>query len=359
MTRKEKIEFEKKRQARLEAQEAYNANRKWETFDDHAKVDPYKVLEGRRNVGDFKSIKAQTGVTDTERDTQKYKSGDEFKETKDTSDSMTNKEKRQANRRLMKEYRKNTRAEKLSSKKGMSNQQAKDFMQNRRDRFRQMSTNFVKGLAGLPMDTKVDKRLMRRDGSGVLQNQIGKDGKVFDATNPFKGSVEKGFSDSGGSRDEVDTYLDLLRDNKATEKVEDKIIPEEKPPVINEVIEEKKDDTENRMNNNTNTGNNLKISPGGPTITGRQGQEGQLDQDHELADIGIETDRWGVLSKSNSEKNIGSQRTINNILANYIKNMGNTQKGDGNGLYDFPGNRNGTNPNFIPLTPNKSNKSEK
>ena len=256
MTRKEKIEFEKKRQARLEAQEAANANRKEEIFDTRIKNvggDHYKKIEGRKNVGDFKSIKAQTGVTDTETvwgtGGQKYKSGDEFKETKDTSDSMTKKQKRQANRRLMKEYRKNTRAEKLSSKKGMSNQQAKDFMQNRRDRFKQMSTNFVKGLAGLPMDTKVDKRLMRRDGSGVLQNQIGKDGKVFDATNPFKGSAEKGFSDSGGSRDEVDTYLDLLRDNKATEKVEIK----EPDPVVQRNEEQNEEIIENKIKKNIKT----------------------------------------------------------------------------------------------------------
>lgn len=219
-TRKQKIEDERKRQQRLEAQEAANANRKWQ----ETSTGDEKFLAGRTKVGDFKSIKAKTGVKDSGYGTQKYKSGDEFYDTKDTSDQMSKREKRIANRQLAKEGRKNRRAEKVADRKGMSNQQAKDFMQNRRDRFRQMSTNFVKGLAGLPMDTKVDKRLMRKDGSGVLQNQIGEDGRVFDATAPFKGSVEKGFSDRGGTRDEVDTYMDLLRDNQATNP-DNKVVP--------------------------------------------------------------------------------------------------------------------------------------
>jgi len=219
-TRKQKIEDERKRQQRLEAQEAANANRKWQ----ETSTGDEKFLAGRTKVGDFKSIKAKTGVKDSGYGTQKYKSGDEFYDTKDTSDQMSKRQKRIANRQLAKEGRKNRRAEKVAERKGMSNQQAKDFMQNRRDRFRQMSTNFVKGLAGLPMDTKVDKRLMRKDGSGVLQNQIGEDGRVFDATAPFKGSAAKGFSDRGGTRDEVDTYMDLLRDNQATNP-DNKVVP--------------------------------------------------------------------------------------------------------------------------------------
>jgi len=246
-TRKQKIEDERKRQQRLEAQEAANANRDW-TTDEENKL---KWQKGRENVGDFKSLKAQrkSKAGKSHKDgkivgTEEYKSGDKFYDTKDSSDSMSKMEQRIANRQLAKEGRKNRRAEKVAKRKGMSNQQAKDFMQNRRDRFRQMSTNFVKGLAGLPMDTKVDKRLMRKDGSGVLQNQIGKDGRVFDATAPYKGSAAKGFSDRGGTRDEVDTYLDLLRDNQGTNP-DNKVveIPENK-------IEENNEKNENPIEEN-------------------------------------------------------------------------------------------------------------
>ena len=228
-TRKQKIEAEKKRQQRLEAQEAANANRKWQ----ETSTGDEKFLAGRTNVGDFKSLKAKTGVKDSKYGTQKYKSGDEFYDTKDTSDSMSKMEQRVANRQLAKEGRKNRRAEKVAVRKGMSNQQAKDFMQNRRDRFKQMGTNFVKGLAGLPMDTKVDKRLMRKGGSGTLQNTIGKDGKVYDATSPYKGSAAKGFSDRGGSRNEVDEYMDTLQP-KRNEPVPIKpvIVPEDKKKKI-------------------------------------------------------------------------------------------------------------------------------
>ena len=54
-TRKQKIEEERKRQQRLEAQEAANANRDW-TTDEENKL---KWQKGRENVGDFKSLKAK------------------------------------------------------------------------------------------------------------------------------------------------------------------------------------------------------------------------------------------------------------------------------------------------------------
>ena len=213
MTRKEKIEQERKRQKELERVEALNQNRKKEltlTGDE-------KVLAGRQDVGAFDSIKKRTGVkTSGSNNTDTYKSGDKFYSTEDTSENMSKRDKRIANRQLAKEYRKNTRAEKLGKSKGLSDQQAKDFMQNRRDRFRQKGTNFVKGLTGQAMDTAVDDRLYRRDGSGTLQNMKTEDGKTYDATAPYKGSASKNFSDRGGTRDEVDKYFDVIQPKRET-----------------------------------------------------------------------------------------------------------------------------------------------
>ena len=242
MTRKEKIEYEKKRQKELERVEALNQNRKREktlTGDE-------EVLAGRQDVGAFDSIKKRTGVkTSGTNNTDTYKSGNEFYSTDDTSGEMSKRDKRIANRQFAKEYRKNTRAEKLGKRKGMSDQQAKDFMQNRRDRFRQMGTNFVKGLTGNAMDTAVDDRLMRRDGSGTLQNMKTEDGKTYDATSPYKGSASKNFSDRGGTRDEVDKYFDVIHPKSKTPPASK--TPEEikikKNPKPEKVIEE---DTENK-----------------------------------------------------------------------------------------------------------------
>ena len=223
-TRKQKIEDEKARQRRLEDLERDNAygvtrTRKGavkENIDGSKTQETTTITPGERQVGQFKSMKAKTGVSSLG---NTYKDGSEFKDTKDTSDQMSKREKRIANRQFAKEGRKNRRAEKVAERKGMSNQQAKDFMQNRRDRFKQMGTNFVKGLAGLPMDTKVDQRLMRKGGYGTLQNTIGEDGKVYDATSPYKGSAAKGFSDRGGTRDKTDItqkYLDELQPKRKT-----------------------------------------------------------------------------------------------------------------------------------------------
>jgi len=158
---------------------------------------------------------------------------------------MSKKDIRRERKILAKEGRKNRRAEKMADDKGMSNQQAKDFMQNRRDRFRQMGTNFVKGLTGNAMDTAVDDRLMRRDGSGTLQNMKTEDGKTYDATSPYKGSASKNFSDRGGTRDEVDKYFDVIHPKSKTPPASK--TPEEikikKNPKPEKVIEE---DTENK-----------------------------------------------------------------------------------------------------------------
>tara|TARA_R110002124_G_scaffold141276_1_gene305718 strand:+ start:194 stop:1324 length:1131 start_codon:yes stop_codon:yes gene_type:complete len=121
-------------------------------------------------------------------------------------------EKRVAKRQGQKEERKNYRAAKLAKRRGMSPEQAKDFMQNRRTRLNQAVGEFGKALAtGGQMDWgKLDKRLYRKKGTGTLQNMKSKDGGTYDATAPYKGTAEKGYADRGLARDEADTYTKIM-----------------------------------------------------------------------------------------------------------------------------------------------------
>ena len=121
-------------------------------------------------------------------------------------------QKRVAKRQGQKEERKNYRAAKLAKRRGMSPEQAKDFMQNRRNRLNQAVGEFGKALAtGGQMDWgKLDKRLYRKKGTGTLQNMKSKDGGTYDATAPYKGTAEKGYADRGLARDETDTYTKIM-----------------------------------------------------------------------------------------------------------------------------------------------------
>ena len=200
MTRKEKIASERRRQKELERVEAYNQNRLKDGEATTVRGKNEKVKYGERNVGAFDSLKKQN----TEEGDLKfvdYGSG--------PSDKVVSKRsKRIEEGNLAKEYRKNTRAEKLGEKRGLSDQQSKDFMQNRRDRFKQRTGEYLRGL-GLSTNiigegNGVDERMYRKDGSGTLQNMKRADGSTYDATKGFgKGK--------GGTRDEADKYFDIIQ----------------------------------------------------------------------------------------------------------------------------------------------------
>ena len=125
-----------------------------------------------------------------------YKQGDKRANYNATSKeelaNMTPQQRRIAkrtNKRLdRKEGRKNDRARNVAIRKGLSPQQAKDFMQNRRNRLNQAMGEFGKGLMGKEQNLgNIDKRLYRKKGTGTLQNMKAKDGSTYDATAPYKG----------------------------------------------------------------------------------------------------------------------------------------------------------------------------
>ena len=93
----------------------------------------------------------------------------------------------------------------------MSPEQAKEFMQNRRNRLNQAMGEFGKGLMGKQQNLgNIENRMYRKKGTGTLQNMKSKDGGTYDATAPYKGTAEKGYADRGLARDETDTYTKIM-----------------------------------------------------------------------------------------------------------------------------------------------------
>ncbi len=120
-------------------------------------------------------------------------------------------EKRVARKQGQKEERKNYRATKLAKRRGMSPEQAKDFMQNRRTRLNQALGEFGKGIMGREQNlSNIDDRMYRKKGTGTLQNMKSKDGGTYDATAPYKGTAAKGYADRGMERKEKDGYTKIM-----------------------------------------------------------------------------------------------------------------------------------------------------
>jgi hypothetical protein len=126
-------------------------------------------------------------------------------------DKLDKIEKRVAKRQGQKEERKNYRATKLAKRRGLSPEQAKEFMQNRRNRLNQAMGEFGKGLMGKQQNLgNIENRMYRKKGTGTLQNMKSKDGGTYDATAPYKGTAEKGYADRGVARDKIDTYTKIM-----------------------------------------------------------------------------------------------------------------------------------------------------
>ena len=134
MTRKEKIAQQKRNEKRRVDRERDNklavTRIKTDTQGNVTKITP-----GEYGAGSIKSESSKSGLS-LAGDTDKYPDGSEFRKSKDSSDSQSKLSKRVADRQALKSFRKNKRAEKVAVRKGMSPEQAKDFMQNRRNRLK-------------------------------------------------------------------------------------------------------------------------------------------------------------------------------------------------------------------------------
>lgn len=157
-----------------------------------------QILTGgpkKRTEGEIRTRKQNQNRIDSG-DINSYKQGSKRANynavSKEELANMTPQQRRIAkrtNRRLdRKEGRKNDRARNVAIRRGLSPQQAKDFMQNRRNRLNQAMGEFGKGLMGREQNlSNIDKRLYRKKGTGTLQNMKAKDGSTYDATAPYQG----------------------------------------------------------------------------------------------------------------------------------------------------------------------------
>ncbi len=215
MTRKEKIAQQKLNEKRRVDRERMNKFAVTRNVTD-TQGNVTKMTPGEYGAGSIKSESSKSGLS-LAGDTDKYADGSEFKKSKDSSDNQSKLSKRVADRQALKSFRKNKRAEKVAVRKGMSPEQAKDFMQNRRNRLNQAVGEFGRAaVTGGTMDwSKLDKRLYRKNpkgskGPGTLQAVSDGDGGTYDATAPYKGTSSKNYSDRGKARNKVDKYEEIL-----------------------------------------------------------------------------------------------------------------------------------------------------
>ena len=152
-------------------------------------------VSGKTTVGEIRSNRENQNRTDGGK-LNSYKQGDKRSTydaiSKEELANMTPQQRRIAKRtskRLdRKEGRKNDRARNVAIRRGLSPQQAKDFMQNRRNRLNQAMGEFGKGLMGKQQNLgNIEDRMYRKKGTGTLQNMKAKDGSTYDATAPYQG----------------------------------------------------------------------------------------------------------------------------------------------------------------------------
>ena len=96
-------------------------------------------------------------------------------------------------RQNQKDARRERRAKRIGARKLMSDEQAQDFMRNRKDRFNTAFGNVLLDLTGNEDKKGVIKdRYYRKEGSGTIQNVAKLDskgnptGETYDATDPFQ-----------------------------------------------------------------------------------------------------------------------------------------------------------------------------
>tara|TARA_R110002050_G_scaffold120628_2_gene238755 strand:+ start:618 stop:2030 length:1413 start_codon:yes stop_codon:yes gene_type:complete len=152
-------------------------------------------VSGKKTVGEIRSNRENQNRTDGGK-LNSYKQGDKRATydaiSKEELANMTPQQRRIAkrtNKRLdRKEGRKNDRARNVAIRRGLSPQQAKDFMQNRRNRLNQAMGEFGKGLMGKQQNLgNIEDRMYRKKGTGTLQNMKAEDGSTYDATAPYQG----------------------------------------------------------------------------------------------------------------------------------------------------------------------------
>ena len=211
----------------------------------------------QRSLNKRKS-KARQATKGTLEDVQTFKQGDKevkYKQVKEPK--LSGREKRVydrvTKRKQKQDERRDRRASLVAIRKGMSKDQAKDFMANRRDRFNSATREFFKGVIGAEQNLdNIKDRAYRKSGSGTLQNVKAADGSTYDATAPFQGEGA-GYTGRGQQREKPDNY-EVFAPKAAIElptqsvgEIKFNIEPPKNPVKIEK--EEKKEETKETVKN--------------------------------------------------------------------------------------------------------------
>ena len=144
-----------------------------------------------RVVGAYRRKSDAKRANKLEDNVESFDGGDfTLKSKHDPNDKRRQRAVRNQNR---KDARRERRAKRIGARKLMSDEQAQDFMRNRKDRFNVAFGNVLLDLTGNEDKKKrIADRYYRKEGSGTIQNVAKLDaqgnptGETYDATDPFQ-----------------------------------------------------------------------------------------------------------------------------------------------------------------------------
>tara|TARA_B100001093_G_scaffold496659_1_gene542643 strand:+ start:42 stop:962 length:921 start_codon:yes stop_codon:yes gene_type:complete len=139
-------------------------------------------------------------------------------------------------RQNKKDARRERRAKRIGARKLMSDEQAQDFMRNRKDRFNTAFGNVLLDLTGNEDKKGVIKdRYYRKEGSGTIQNVAKLDdkgkptGETYNATDPFQFSGTR-MTPENEYKDKFDVYTNTIKPIPMDDLTVDINIPEVEYP---------------------------------------------------------------------------------------------------------------------------------
>lgn len=210
--------------------------------------------EGDRIVGAYRSVAdKKRAIRGTQLDADGNPTSEAFDSPRGTQDYTLDSKKDISKRRqkaldkqASKDARRKRRAQRISDRKLMGEEQAQDFMRNRKDRFNTAFGNVLLDLTGNEDQMKrVKDRYYRKEGSGTIQNvaKLDKDGKptgeTYNAMDPFQFARTRTQKTPEALKTTKYTELiqpkpmaDLNIDIKEPEKIQEKIVEDKKEKEI-------------------------------------------------------------------------------------------------------------------------------
>jgi len=217
-----------------------------------------KTIKGKKNVSGLLTENERNNITVT-KDLRQGGSGtvettgdgSQYKGTTEAganSRNLSPRNERLANRVAKRKERKEARLVKrgtrLGIKRGLGPEQAREFMQNRRNRLNQALTAFTSSDENLDKNlNKIEDRYYRKNpkgaaGPGTIQAMDDGKGGTFDASSPYKGTAALGYRDRGMARETPDKYEQIIGKKAGSKIPIAPVIPNNKVPDKQDVSED-------------------------------------------------------------------------------------------------------------------------